>query len=86
MEISFADGALLEVFTITKKGIGLHRQNLKEAGMFTTLLGVSPQRENSPLVVMGVISTPFPSHCSVSFLSGPEHGDRVSVAPCGQQH
>lgn len=33
MEISFADRGLLEVFTLTKKGIGLHRQNLKEAGM-----------------------------------------------------
>lgn len=46
MEISFADGALLEVFTITKKGIGLHRQNLKEPGMLTILLVISLQTGN----------------------------------------
>lgn len=46
MEISFADGALLEVFTIRKKGIGLCRQNLKKPGMLIILLIISPQTGN----------------------------------------
>lgn len=36
------------------------------------------------MVAMGVIPTPCQARCSVPFLVGAEHGDSVSLVPCGQ--